>query len=521
MSGSFAPHEHDNDAHNTDLRSLLMRGGLEEYLPMFKNNGFEDFRDVGRLTEGDLTQLGMKKEHVVKFIKILRDEKRTVASHPVLEVPSSSVKGGRRRSNTYTPASPLAVRSQPKTHHKGGNTILVDLIAAKLEYPEPVLSQVKFSICKTVDDRGIPIESTVRRSHIQKGAQPAWHDLYEFPIIYSEKHFLVCAVNEKTDRGLTGQRLGLVAIPMKFFTTFTNSTVIDNWFPLKLGQAQKTGEVHLRLRIPGGFPSQVGRAFKVTGVRMDNRKLIAEIIEGEVPPNSEGHPRSTYVKVTLPNNLEVCRETHVQKDCATPVWKEGFAFFSEVKNSQYLIVKLKKYKVMSRRTIGIAKIPLLFFLSLKDPTVIDNWFAAKDEEGTVRGKVRVRLMVVPREDDEVGLIHAKEHGYPLREPVILAREAEEDTDALFEKDAGGGDDEEEEGEDLLKEREDLPDEQEQLSEEPDPSEEEEGDDTWLIEHHEEDFTPYSPKPISEHRNVFWPPPEGSAFDPDILSQPAS
>ena len=451
------------------VAAFLDNADLSEYKDLFAKAGFDDVQDLLTLSDKDLLDLGITRMgHRRKIMRVL-------CPQPPVEMPvespasergvpqldeeppaaddewgadeedgdeeeaggggegeddaawqqqaAAAARKGRRRSNTHTPSSPLTkIRTQPRTH-AGGDRILVEVIAAKLEDKEKLCPQVKMSICKTVDTRGVPIESTIKRSSIiENDNQPAWHETFEFPCIITSHTFLVFAVNNK--KNFQNRRIGLIAIPTKFFMPFTAETTVDNWFPLKLGQGQRTGEIHLRLRVPGGIPSQVGKAFKVTGVKMETRKLVVEVIEGEVPLSHRGKQRSTYVKLTLPDKEYVTRETGVQKDTQKPRWYEAFEFYTEVKNSQvlwcifivvgggdsveaqtsqrhttsqqYMIVKLKNNKLMSHKTLGIAKIPLLFFLSLKEKAELDSWFPCRDLNGVETGKVRVRMHVVTR-----------------------------------------------------------------------------------------------------------------------------
>ena len=436
------------------VKAFLNENGLGEYTDVFGENGFDDLADVLRLTEADLKSIGIDKlGHRKKILRVLEEKQNRNLGHslgrsgytakrpdlPFIappppdqapedeqeeELDEDELEEGdddfdgvdvpepepshqkRRRSNTYTPASPVRkVRTQPRSHF-GGDKIIVEVIAAKLEDKEKLTPQVKMSVCKTIDAKGVPIESTVRRTALIEGNQPSWHETFEFPAILTDQTYLVFAVNSKNS--FSNKRVGLIAIPMKFFLPFTEDTVVDNWFPLKLGQGKRTGEIHLRLRVPGGVPSQVGKAYKVTGVKMETRKLVVEVIEAQVPPH-KGHARSTYIKLTLPDKDFVCRETTVRKEATHPRWYEAFHFYTEVKNSQvcghsqsnfiikktsqYLIVKLKNNKIMSHKTLGIAKIPLLFFLSLKEKAELDSWFPCRDADGHVAGLVRVRMFV--------------------------------------------------------------------------------------------------------------------------------
>ncbi|KAJ9443702.1 hypothetical protein DIPPA_06824 [Diplonema papillatum] len=445
--------------------------------------------------------------------------------------------GRRRRSNTYCPHSPVPqVRTAPR--RGGGTRIVVELVAAKLEVgpDEDVHPQAKMSICRTVNQRGVPVEETVRRSNMMHGSQPAWHEKFEFPAMISEGTFFVCCVNNKVNG--SSKRMGLVAIPTQFFQPFHDDTVVDNWFPLKLGHDRNTGEVHLRLRMPGGAPSQVGKAFKVTGVKMDTRKLMVEVIEGEVPPNEHGQPRSTYVKLALPNREDVYRETSVVEKSLRPKWNEAFEFMSEVKNTQFMLVKLKNNKLLSHKTIGVAKIPLLFFLSLKEETVIDNWFSVRDYDGKNSGRVRVRLLVMPKGQEEQCMgegrtvafesmgrasaspTYAPDGGRPQTPTAASPKRPkdrkrshtfvgpprttplqEEDTDNLFNDDVTAED-------------------EEQLEEATPDGDDFEDEDTWNVDEHHEDFAPFSPVakrgrvPVSG--GVFWPPPSGHIDDPSLV-----
>eukprot|EP01061_Rhynchopus_euleeides_P032982 TRINITY_DN549_c2_g1_i2.p2 TRINITY_DN549_c2_g1~~TRINITY_DN549_c2_g1_i2.p2 ORF type:complete len:555 (+),score=191.60 TRINITY_DN549_c2_g1_i2:231-1895(+) len=542
---------------------FLKQHGLEEYGAVFAENGFDDMADVLQLTDSDLLAIGIDKlGHRRKIMRVLeanaskkalsrsgyaskRPGEMAFIPPPAPEgapeaqlgeevmddenefAPKSHHRKGRRRSNTYTPSSPvMKVRTQPRMHH-GGDKIVVEVLAAKLEDKEKQSPQVKMSVCKTIDSKGIPIESTVRRTSVLEGNHPAWHEVFEFPAILTDQTYLVFAVNSKN--GFSSKRIGLIAIPMKFFVPFTDETVVDNWFPLKLGQGQRTGEIHLRLRVPGGVPSQVGKAYKVTGVKMDTRKLVVEVIEAMVPLSSKGNARSTYVKLTLPDKDFVCRETTVRKETKHPRWYESFDFFTEVKNSQYLIVKLKNHKLMSHKTLGIAKIPLLFFLSLKDKAELDSWFVCRDVDGREAGMVRARMYVRTRTDSERGQMWGRESGVPVASPVpnlplpsknspladaVRARTAQVNAEraamvASTESSAPLLQDEQ------LEEEGDVDEEAEEDLDQEDEEEVEE-DDTWDVDDHEEDMTPYSPTRAQQSGGVFWPPPDGKRVDSDLV-----
>ena len=335
-----SPQHSDPSCISQTVADFLSLNGFGEYIDMFEANGFEDVEDVMRLSDSDLLHLGVEKMgHRKKILRLL-----DTATHGVTEESKSphmtpedrglslniesEKPNTRRRSNTYTPSSPkVSVRTRPR-HQYSGNRIIVELIAGKLEVEGKLYPQVKMSVCKTVNTRGVPIDDTMHRSSVKEGDQPSWFESFEFPAALHEGYYLVFSVNNK--KGFSWTRIGLVAIPMKFFLPFTDTTVVDNWFPLKLGPGKRTGELHLKLRVPGGAPSQIGKAFKVTGVKMETRKLIVEVVSGELMSSS----KSTYVKLALPNKEEVCRETKVQKDTKHPKWNEAFEFFTEVKNAQ-------------------------------------------------------------------------------------------------------------------------------------------------------------------------------------------
>lgn len=199
---------------------------------------------------------------------------------------------------------------------------------------------------------------------------------------------------------------------MRFFSDFKEDTVREQWFPIKSphsSQPVECGEIHLRLSVPGGSPSQVGKAFKVTGVRMDTRKLLVHVVAGRVLTSAKtGAPRTTYVKLVVPNNVGVWGETSRQKRTTTPEWDEVFEFYAEVKNTPYLLVKLKMSKAIGNKTLGLSKIPLLFYLSLKDTSVMDAWFPVRDPQRKVVAHVRLRLDVCQREsttDERYGQVH--------------------------------------------------------------------------------------------------------------------
>eukprot|EP00754_Rhynchopus_humris_P002944 Rhum_TRINITY_DN11610_c0_g1::Rhum_TRINITY_DN11610_c0_g1_i1::g.45756::m.45756 len=559
------------------VAAFLDNADLSEYKDLFANAGFDDVQDLLTLSDKDLLDLGITRMgHRRKIMRVLCPQPpvEMPVDSPVSErgVPqldeeppgaddgwgaeeeeqddeeegggaaeeddawqqqaAAAARKGRRRSNTHTPGSPLTkVRTQPRTH-AGGDRILVEVIAAKLEDKEKLCPQVKMSICKTVDTRGVPIESTIKRSSIiENDNQPAWHETFEFPCIITSHTFLVFAVNNK--KNFQNRRIGLIAIPTKFFMPFTAETTVDNWFPLKLGQGQRTGEIHLRLRVPGGIPSQVGKAFKVTGVKMETRKLVVEVIEGEVPLSHRGKQRSTYVKLTLPDKEYVTRETGVQKDTQKPRWYEAFEFYTEVKNSQYMIVKLKNNKLMSHKTLGIAKIPLLFFLSLKEKAELDSWFPCRDLNGVETGKVRVRMHVVPRTEKEKGLVWGSESSFPVTTPVPnldppslkhsnSPSAPSKGPSALLAPPPLHGDPHAAVPQ--------LDEEPEEAEEEPETEEEgvaddaaghDDEDDSWEVEHHEEDMTHYTPtrKPV-QTGGVYWPPQKGQRVDSDILNAEA-
>eukprot|EP00756_Hemistasia_phaeocysticola_P046507 Hpha_TRINITY_DN20290_c0_g1::TRINITY_DN20290_c0_g1_i1::g.168343::m.168343 len=414
------------DPEGGEVSRLLAAYGLGSYAELFRENGFDDVVDLIELGDTDLQELGISKMgHRRKLLRVfelvnqkgvgeaLADASSGSLAPPGIMLARQTSTGSAVGRSSSSPASPkIQVRTQPRSRHHGDSHIVLELLAAKLEGEgaKDGKPYVQMSVCRTSAGGGVPMEHTVKRSeNAESATNPAWGETHEFPLHISDGYYLVCEVRYKQagPLGAKAQRFGLVAIPMRFFAGFDDDTLRDQWFPIKSphsSQPQTCGEIHLRLRVPGGAPSQVGKAFKVTGVRMDTRKLLVHVVAGRVPLSAKtGAPRTTYVKLVVPNRLGVFGETQRQRRTSMPQWDEMFEFYAEVKNTPYLLLKLKVAKTVGNKTLGLTKIPLLFYLSLKDAAVLDQWFPVRDPRThTVVGHVRLRLDVCQREKDELG-----------------------------------------------------------------------------------------------------------------------
>eukprot|EP01064_Diplonema_japonicum_P004628 TRINITY_DN1303_c1_g2_i1.p1 TRINITY_DN1303_c1_g2~~TRINITY_DN1303_c1_g2_i1.p1 ORF type:complete len:305 (+),score=44.57 TRINITY_DN1303_c1_g2_i1:76-990(+) len=273
--------------------------------------------------------------------------------------------------------------------------------------------KVVLSMCKVDGDKVTPVKNCTRKT------RPGDGGLFELPLFTGNDHFLVCNVSE------AGRKVGLVSLPMSYFLTLTKDPV-DRYLPLKLDQTQ-TGEVLLRLGLRGELLVQAGSAYKVTGVRMDTRKLLVEVIEGEVPRRV-----SSYVELALPNHPKVLRTTQVARDTSKPAWNERFQFFSEVKNTPYLLVHLR-HEQRNRKPFGTARIPLLFFLSLHDSPTIEDWFPIKDVEGAVAGRIKLKMSVVQRASSEISAMFAPLYSVPVEEEEEEEEEEDVSSQGLKEK----------------------------------------------------------------------------------------
>eukprot|EP01065_Artemidia_motanka_P028163 TRINITY_DN33405_c0_g1_i1.p1 TRINITY_DN33405_c0_g1~~TRINITY_DN33405_c0_g1_i1.p1 ORF type:complete len:622 (+),score=70.98 TRINITY_DN33405_c0_g1_i1:77-1867(+) len=413
------PHVDASDA----LHRLLTVHGLEDYEALFRDNGFDDWEDLAQLKDADLSELGISKMgHRRKLLRVL-SAVRESGVEEAIAAGSSAMSGSvrsvpppleptraadpplTRHNSSPVPASPtIAIRTRPK-HKYCGNRVMMECIAAKLEGArKDVQSCVCVSVCRSQGGDAIQLPHTVKRTQYQDGSNPQWKESLELPLQTCDPYYVVCQVRAKGGIMKSSKPLGQVAVPMKVFASFTDSTVLDNWFPLKdtEGSDEVKGELRLRLWVPGGAPSQIGKAFKVTGVKMDSRKLVVQVVAASVPESQKSGPRTTYVKLVLPNNVAIYGETRKQRRTSAPVWEEVFEFFAEVKNTPYLLAKVKVSKAVGNKTLGVLKLPLQFYLSLKERQVLDDWFSACDLEGVERAKLRLRLEVCSRGESEMG-----------------------------------------------------------------------------------------------------------------------
>eukprot|EP00759_Apiculatamorpha_spiralis_P057638 PhF_6_TR8731/c0_g1_i1/m.13724 len=395
--------------------------GFEEYLTIFESNGFVDIEDIVEITDAELEKIGITKlGHRKKFLRVVQEwvEKARLENGGG----EGTTNTGGSITDTFSDGNgPLRIDDKPHATIIGGgdtpvdgalnvasgNKIIVEIISANIVTDHPELKPyVKAMICKQQGGQGIPIDNTKRKTAVMAGDHPIWNETHEFATNFQDGYFLVMEIKHIRGGMSANKRIGLVVIPMRFFHPFTNSTVVDNWFSMKLVGDKKTGELHLKLRVPGGVPEQTGKAYRVTGVKMDTRKLIVSVLNGTVPPSSNGEPKSTYVKILLSDNELVCGSSKVAKSTTTPNWEEDFTFFAEIKNTKFLVLKLKESRILGKNpTLGMTNIPLMFFLSQKDAPPVEQWYTVQNEAKEDVGKVRIRLSVAARDASEVGRIN--------------------------------------------------------------------------------------------------------------------
>ena len=153
---------------------------------------------------------------------------------------------------------------------------------------------------------------------------------------------------------------------------------------------------------------------------------------------------------------------------------------------------------MQHKTLGICKIPLLFYLSLKEKHTVDNWFECSDSSGLLVGKVHLRMVVMARAESEKGMVKAPSYGFQTK------REKEQFSAPKLSE--------------VMKNSNEVSPQRIVAEEEEEEEEPEDGE--WEVDDHQEDFAPYSPTKPKESGGVFWPPPAGQRMDSSLIREVA-
>jgi hypothetical protein len=376
---------------STSLDAALDERGLGEYKAVLVRNGLSTLADLRGVTDADLVAIGIDKLFHRKRLLQIGGEEEAKA----LTLAPTSSSGG------------------------AGDHIRVELLGAR--GGEVPLTErdyyAKVSLCDRIEHEIYPIENTVVKSARARGPQPVWTVSDKTAMRVNTTFRSHClALELKEHRRFSENKLiGVLILPIAHFRSFTNGYVEDTWHMLRREAdeaSEVTGSVHLRLSVPGGCPKSVGPAFHVTAVQMNTRKLRVTVFDASIVNDASDEPGSPK-RETLPNlyvSLQVDSvkstsddyfkaKTKVVPHCSTPCFDESFEFAAEVGGCKLMTVKLKAESgavITTSDVIGTVRIPIQYFLAQREPSEVDEVFAAMDEAGKARARVHLRLQVIPR-----------------------------------------------------------------------------------------------------------------------------
>lgn len=404
------------------LEESLKAEGLSEYTAILKAQGMSSLADLAHVSEEDLKAIGIDKMfHRRKLLK-LGGHTFTANSSIASEGGSSAKAEGKVE---IVDESSAGDQSGNPSRKVGGDRVKVEVLGARGN--NGTLSEkefyVKGSLCTYSNKMVTPI-GTGKKTVMSRGPFPVWgtetsSTMFEFETDFRSH----CIAFELKEKRLIGDNkvIGVVIFPPKFFHRFTDTTVIDNWWPLRM-QYEDEGEIHayvrLRFRVPGGCPSGAqGRIFHVKGVSMSQRKLRVTIFEAKL--TSKANPNQLYGEAMLAEKAENKPNLYVQLDIdneertswrtatvahsTTPAFDETFEFFMEVQTAKLITLRLKEEKKFgSDVTVGVIFVPIQFFLCQKEPTDVEEVHALHDEKDRAiqTGKLHIRLEIRNREGSE-------------------------------------------------------------------------------------------------------------------------
>lgn len=428
---------------------MLEQHGLAECIDsLVTQGGLTDLDDLKGVTDQELQDLGVSKLfHRKKILRLAESGGVLTASlsaglgnsslgqppsnmtptsqqQPLAPKPGSSS----AQSGVPTQANPSAASpTSPPTFNRieGGDHIRVEVLGAR--GCSIVMTErdyyVKASLCDIVDHAFYPVEGSSTRTEYARGPQPVWSSSQPLKINTTFRSH--CVAFELKERRLIGDNklLGIAVFPTSFFHKFSDKTVHDTWFPFRADcerDSEVTIDVRLKLSVPGGCPKNNAAAFHVKGVVMNERKLRITVFNATIH-NKDGVYNSelpdTYVTVHLegldsrPNNtttdkavqnssLQTKSKTGVCQKSLTPAFDEAFEYFAEASRTKLVTIKLKRESGVvftSHELIGQVRIPIQFYLAQKNPSEVDEVFAARDENGVEQAHMHIRLEVLARD----------------------------------------------------------------------------------------------------------------------------